>query len=138
MKIGTGLKSHANEGARMVLRDYRTGLDLEDGEGQKAALLLLGSDSDAVRRVEREFQHRNTEQAKRTRDARITPEAWEAHQLNKLVAATVGWEHCEYDDTTEFSPELIRRFYVEEPWARDQAQEFVDDRANFSGASKTN
>ena len=135
--LSTNLRSTANAGAPMVLRHYATGADIVDGDGNKATLLLLGSDSDVVKQCEREFQLRTTEIAKRTLDARISPEAWEQYQLDRVVAATTGWEHCAYEGEAEFSAELVRRFYRNEPWAFEQAQAFVDDRANFSGASKT-
>lgn len=137
IELGTTLRAAANTGAPMVLRHYATGADLEDGEGRKATLHLLGADSDAVKQCEREFQLRTTELAKRARDSRISPEAWEQYRLDRVVSATTGWENCAYDGEAEFSTELIRKFYRQEPWAFEQAESFVDDRGNFGGASKT-
>lgn len=137
LELGTTVRSNANAGARMVLRHHVTGADLEDGEGKKVVLFVLGRDADAVKRCEREFHRRNQEQAKRSRNHSIDAEVWEQHALNIAVVATTGWENAGYKGRTEFSADLIREFYRNEPWALEQVQAFMDDRANFSEPLKT-
>lgn len=137
IEIGTTLRQDANTPTPLVLRDYRTGADLQDAEGNKATLLVLGDDSDAAKRCERAFQRRVKEHAQRTRSSSITAEMWEEHQVAKAVATTVGWEHVAYQGEAAFSLALAERFFKNEPWALEQQEEFRSNRANFSGASKT-
>jgi hypothetical protein len=137
MDISTTLRQDANTPTRMVLRHYATGLDLEDEEGKKVALLVMGADSDAAKRCDRDYKRRMREAAVRRRDGQIPPEMWEEYVIEMAVATTVGWEHASYKGTAEFSADLIRQFYRAEPWALEQHQEFIADRAHFSGASKT-
>lgn len=137
IELHTDIKEVANEGVRMVLRHPVTGADFEDEAGNKAALIVLGKDAKVARKLDREFQKRVSDHSRKNRSRDIPPEMWEQHELDKAVATTVGWEHCSHKGQEAFSAELIRQFYLEEPWALEQWREWHDDRAHFSRASTT-
>lgn len=134
IELGTTLKETANAGVRMPLRRMGTGPELADGDGNVAALYVLGADSDVARQCERDFQKTLDEHSKRHRSGAVPPELWEEHRLEKAVRLTTGWEHCSYQGTTTFSAKVIRDFYRNEPWALEQVERFVTDREHFAGA----
>lgn len=136
LELGTDLKKNANAGMPMTLRHPETGADMEEG-GEPVQLLLLGKDSDAYQRVERAFQKDLTTAARRARSGAIDPQVYEDHVVNRVVACTTGWRNCSYQGEETFSPELIRRLYRNEPWVLEQAAQFIEDRAHFTGASTT-
>lgn len=63
---------------------------------------------------------------------RITAEEVDAQHINLLAAVTISWEGLEWNgEKLECTPENAKMLYSELPWLRDQASEFITDRANF-------
>ena len=121
----------ADDGVPMTIRHLETGLPM-DGQ----TITLLGTDSRAYR------EH----VAKRENS--IAQQAWGSHgkmpkgfldsmkqrALDDLVVLTVGWTLDGIDgNPVEFSKEAARELYSDAgmAWLRDQAEEFVKERANF-------
>ena len=121
----------ADDGVPMTIRHLETGLPM-DGQ----TITLMGTDSRAYR------EH----VAKRENS--IAQQAWGSHgkmpkgfldsmkqrALDDLVVLTVGWTLDGIDGKpVEFSKEAARELYADTSmaWLRDQAEEFVKERANF-------
>lgn len=137
MELGLNLTADASAGAWMTLRDPRTGEDLQDEHGKPARLKLAGKDSTQWRKAADDTARRQLEESARNRKWRMTPEALRAASLRQYAAVTLDWENCAFNGTSTFSVETARDFYASEPWALDQVEEFIGDRANFSKGSKT-
>lgn len=137
MELHFNLTEKATAGAPCVLRHPVTGEELRDDDGP-ATLILAGKDSEQYRAAELDLQRRQLEEAKRNpRGYRLTPEQLRDQALFLLVACTLGWENFTYKGESTFSPALARQFYLQERWAADQAQGFIDERSHFLGASTT-
>jgi hypothetical protein len=69
------------------------------------------------------------------KDAILTPEELEAERIELFVALTVGWDLVVTDH--EFSQLNARELYSlpTAPHIREQIEEFINTRANFSRAS---
>ena len=121
----------ADNGAPMTIRHLETGLPM-DGQ----TIILLGTDSRAYR------EH----VAKRENS--IAQQAWGSHgkmpkgfldsmkqrALDDLVLLTIGWTLDGIDGKpVEFTKEAARELYSDTSmaWLREQAEAFVQDRANF-------
>ncbi|MFN9087349.1 MAG: hypothetical protein ACK6DP_12370 [Gemmatimonas sp.] len=155
-KLGTlKLKTKANEGATMIVRDP-FGEANDDSEfppllaedGTPATITLLGADSDAARRYDHqraaEAQNRLYASAfgKAKKSVVVTPEdiaAQAQYELDKLVALTVGWHGFEDDEgqPLAFTADAVRELYAQNPFVREQALGFIMDRARFFGPSST-
>ena len=63
----------------------------------------------------------------------------EADDLETLVALTVAWHGFEDSDDKPlpFSPDAVRSLYASSPMIREQALEFIGQRANFFDKSPT-
>jgi len=137
MELGLKLAEAATAGAKLALRHPVTNLPLED-DGKPVCLILAGKDSAQYRKAALALERRYQEDARRMRGAfQVTPEQRRANELSLLVAVTLGWENAELGGETTFTPELARALYEQQDWVREQADAFVDDRANFLPASKT-
>ena len=74
------------------------------------------------------------------RSTRVTPEQIEAEGNDLLAALTKGWKLVDLDGNpidVPFSQENARELYAltAVAWLRDQVDEYIGDRANFSKAS---
>ncbi len=122
-KIDT--KSAANEGAKMEVRDA-AGVPLTKPDGTPITITLLGRDSDTFVKQENANTNRRLAQGPRLK---LTAEALKAEAIGLLARCTVAWdfdEPCTYETATE----LYTRF----PAIKEQADEFIADRANFTKA----
>lgn len=105
----------------MVLRHPATGEDLD------ITIKLLGKDSAEYRKAVSKVGNSRINQRKK-----VTVEQTQQDALDLLVAVTVGWAGMtENGEELEFSPENAKRVYRDYPWIKEQADEFVHDRANF-------
>jgi hypothetical protein len=149
--------TRATAGAAMIVRDL-TGEPNDDGEapallavdGTPATLTLLGADSPQAKRQgyhkQAAAQNRLYANAfsgkKGKKGATVTPDdiaEQEADDLETLVALTVGWHGFEdsNDKPIAFSAEEVRSLYASSPMIREQALEFISQRANFFEKSPT-
>lgn len=116
-----------------------TGQPLIDKTGKPAMLLLYGMDSEAAQKHKREA---TTRVLRRRNRNSVTAEELEAQNVEFLVSLTAGWylvnpagEPVDF----AFSAQNARQLYSTRlmSWIREQADEFVGDRATFLQGSQT-
>lgn len=136
----------ANRGAVMTVLHPVDRVPLKGADTQPITLTLLGRDSDEFTRAERNAR-------KAAREAMVKRQAYSPADEDRmadaaLAAATTGWsgipmawlEAGGTDETpAPFSAENALKLYGNPGvrWLRDQADEFIGDRANFMKASPT-
>jgi hypothetical protein len=120
--------------SRMTLLD-RQRQPYRNGDGRAAWIELYSADSDIARKHRRAVTRKRL--AMRGR-GKITPEELEAEDTELLIALTAGWELVITD--LPFSKENARELYLNPkiPHIREQVEEYVNDRGNFSTASSDN
>jgi hypothetical protein len=94
-------------------------------------LTLLGADSDTYRDAQRKLQRKRLGQMAKQRRIALTPEELDAEALEILVKVTTGWHVISGGQALVFSAEAVRALYKRRVWVREQAEEFISDRANF-------
>ena len=120
------MEGGANAGARCDLVHPTTGAPTG------AWLQLLGADSDAYRERQRALQRKRMASVAKKWRLVLTPEEGEAEALDLLVAVTTGWGGLTAGgQPLAFSAEAARALYTRRRWIREQAEEFIGDRANF-------
>lgn len=125
--------------SRMTIVHPTTRQPLRDAEGKPAYIELYSADSEIRRKHDRAVARRRL--AMRGR-GKITPEELEAEAVELLAALTTGWHLLDLaGDVVDvaFTPENARELYAatKMTWLREQVDEYVGDRGNFSGASST-
>lgn len=115
-----------------------TGAPVRAADGTYVSVFLMGTDSDAYRRRANEAVLERMERAKSGRQVEMSDlEEAEEKALSLVVDCTVGWDGV-YDTEgalVPFTRENVRSFYKAFPAAREQADRFIADRANFLPAS---
>lgn len=97
-------------------------------------LQLISADSDEYNAVRRNVLTQRIRQSAKTRKPTVTAEQVEADALDMLVACTKGWSGLRLQGKPlEYTPEAARMLYTEYAWIREQADAFINDRANFLG-----
>lgn len=117
--------SAANAGAVMQVTHPGTGDDIKG-----MTITLMGMDSDVYRkeikkRAEKSLNSRN----KREKVDLDEAEKKGAELLAKLTLSWTGFE--EGKDKLECTPANAQRIFLEYRWLRDQAEQFISERANF-------
>ncbi|MBF0375535.1 MAG: hypothetical protein HQL38_18530 [Alphaproteobacteria bacterium] len=121
----------ANRGAAMTLLHPATRQPLLDSEGQAVAITLAGQDSEAWRKAQRIVSNRRL--AARGK-AKLTAEELEVEALEMLARCTLAWTGVVIDGKAlDCTPANARHLYERLPWVREQADDFVADRANYLG-----
>ena len=119
-------EASANDGARLNLHHPITNTPTG------AWLQLLGADSDAYRAAVRSLQRGRMKQLSRTRRVVVTPEDVESDALELLVVATTAWGgFATAGQPLTFTADAAKVLYKRHSWIREQAEEFINDRANF-------
>jgi hypothetical protein len=124
------------EGSELHLRDP-AGSPLSNDDGTPMSLTLLGSDSDVAVKARNASTNRVLKQRGR---GQITAESAQADATALLAACTTGWNITLGGQKPEFSREAVARLYADPKFAfiREQADEFIAERANFmKGSPKT-
>lgn len=121
----------SDEGADMELRHPATRAVICNEAGDPITIRLVGTDSTIYRKAQAAITNRKLAQNKR--NVKITAEELEADGLELLAKCTVNWHHDLAVDGAplEFSVDNARKLYRRFPWIREQAEEFVNERANF-------
>lgn len=124
----------ANQGATMELRHPTSGEALKydvDGEERVMHLVLLGRDSDELRRNQRKIIDKRLRDQQRGRVTKVAAADLERESVEILASAVVGGvvylQGKEVPVTSDTFVDLVARF----PWIREQADAFVEDRSNF-------
>lgn len=133
----SGLALDVDKPGRLMLVNPVTRQPLRDGAGNEAWIDLYSSDSAAARTCMRAQSRRRLNVRGRVR---LTPEELEADSVELLAALTVDWRLLSLDGEhldVPCTPENARELYAEAAvaWIREQVDEFVGDRSNFSKAS---
>lgn len=124
--------------SRMVLVHPVSRQPVRDKEGKEAFINLYSADSEMARKHQRAVTRRQL--AMRGR-AKNTPEELEANAVGLLAALTApDWYLVDFNGDpidVPYSPENARELYTEPAvsWIREQVDEYVGDRGNFSKAS---
>lgn len=127
----------ADEGAVMEVRHPVTNEVLKQDNGEPVTITLAGRDSDRVKRLQRATLDRRLAGGRR-RNLSFTADEIDKNRLEELVALTLGWSGIVLRGSLiEPTAENARDLYQTVDWVREQAEEFVDDRANFLKASPT-
>jgi hypothetical protein len=116
----------SNEGANMVLRHPVDGTPLLRDDKEPMYIRLAGMDSEHWRRA----NQANFDKRAKSRQ-RVTAAIVEEDTINLFVACTLGWNIQMDGKDVDFTEGHVRGFYTEFTWAREQADNFVADRANF-------
>lgn len=96
-------------------------------------ITLLGQDSAVYRKMQITKQQAILNRmAKGKKVADLDAEKLAEDNIEDLVKLTVKWTGFEINgEALAATPENFRMVYTEWPWIKEQAQEFVGNRANF-------
>lgn len=96
-------------------------------------ITLLGQDSAVYRKLQLTKQQAILNRmAKGKKAAELDAEKLADESIDDLVKLTVKWTGFEVNgEALAATPENFRTVYTEWPWIREQAAEFVANRANF-------
>jgi hypothetical protein len=127
----------AEDGAVLEIRHPTSGAVLSNGDGRAVTLTLAGMDSQRARKAERQATNRRLRMGGR-RAISVTADELDNDSLDLLAACTLAWSGFAVDGSElECNAENARRLYRQFPWLREQAQQYIDDRANFLTTSQT-
>lgn len=118
----------ADEGALMQVRHPETEEAIEG-----MTIILLGQDSAVYRKIQLAKQQAALSRISKGKKAvDLDAEKLAEDSIDDLVKLTVDWEGFTLDGKAlDATPENVRMVYSEWNWIKEQAQEFVADRANF-------
>lgn len=96
-------------------------------------IILLGHDSAVYRKLQLAKQQSILNRmSKGKKAAELDAERLNADLIDELTKLTVGWSGFTLDgEELTATPENVKTVYSEWAWIKDQAQEFVSNRANF-------
>lgn len=97
------------------------------------SIVLLGHDSAVYRKMQLAKQQSILNRmAKGKKAAELDAERLNADLIDELTKLTIGWSGFKLDGKElDPTPENVKTVYSEWAWIKDQAQEFVSNRANF-------
>lgn len=97
------------------------------------SIVLLGHDSAVYRKLQLAKQQSILNRmAKGKKAAELDAERLNADLIDELTKLTIGWSGFKLDGKElDPTPENVKTVYSEWAWIKDQAQEFVSNRANF-------
>lgn len=103
--------------------------------GKPIGLLLFGRDSAAWKKHQRGI----TQRLLGRRTMKQSAEEIEENALSQTVALTAGWPvpFQVNGERLTYSPANARKLYQTFPWVKEQADEFIGDRANFLTVSQS-
>lgn len=123
------LTQSADIGAEMTVIHPITGLPLCDEDGNVMKLFLVGSDSKRLREA---MKVRARSELMKRNPIKFDLDDAENKAAELLAACTLGWSHViEGGVNLEFTNENAKRIYLKFGWLRQQADAFINDRANF-------
>lgn len=119
----------ANNGAFMQITHPVTNVPMCEKDGTKVGINLLGLDSDKFRQIKHKATNRTLN---KKRNQVRTAEQIEEDSVRNIAALATGWQGIDNKGKPrEFSIDEVVALLTEEPWIREQCEEFVSDRANF-------
>lgn len=134
--------SGADQGADLELMTPSGTLITDSATKKPWTIRLLGVDSKKYQDAQHRLANKRIQRRSRSRRAIVTSEELDTDQLELLVEVTTGWCDCikltADSAPLPFNRENVRMLYSSYPWIREQAEEFIADRANFLGESLRN
>lgn len=125
--------SAADGSAKMEVRDA-AGVPVLKEDGSPITITLLGKDSDAWIKAENAATNRRLAQGTRIK---LTAEGLKADAIAGLARVTVAWDGVGIGEAeTPCTYENAVRLYTQAPAIREQVDEFISDRGNFTKASQ--
>lgn len=121
--------------ATMELRHPVSDEVIMHGEGDEQrpmTITIYGTDSQHVRNVQRAQQDRRLQKAQRMGRVNATAEAIEASTLEILAKSIKDWDITVHDEQPDYSQNAAIALLKEFPWIREQVDNFMSDRANFT------
>ena len=111
------------------IHDDGAEVNIKDGEGNNTKLFIKvrGVDSKAVRKHNKRQQKAYIECLRK--DQEFDDDKW---LIDGLVSATIGWRGI----TEKYDEKLCKELYENAPYVREQVDEFIADRANFTKAKR--
>ena len=96
-------------------------------------IILLGHDSAVYRKMQLAKQQAILNRmAKGKKAAELDAERLNSDLIDELTKLTVGWSGFTLEgEELKATPANVKNVYSEWAWIKDQAQEFVSNRANF-------
>ena len=116
------------EGSEMPVLHPTTGEPLKDEKGQVATIKLAGVDSDIYRKASNKITNRRVKKGSRSQS--MTIERVEADAMELICACTLQWSGLLVGGKVPKTPEEL---YAGAKWLRQQAEEWIHDRANYLG-----
>lgn len=110
---------------------------MDEATKKPVAICLRGLDSPEYAAAQ--FRMADRRISKAVKKGRVDANAMRAEdvyneQLDLLLDCTVGWEGVQLDGVTlEYNRDNARKLYLRLPFLREQAQTFIENRANFLG-----
>ena len=103
--------------------------DEETGKitSEPVTLRLVGQDSDIFKKV----QNRITNKRSKMRPGQLTAERLSADTLQIVEACTVGWSGNLVLNGEQ--PTVAKEIYQGRKWIKEQAEQYIYDRANYLG-----
>ena len=100
-------------------------------------ITVVGMDSEVYRKTSHHQRSRRLKSIRPNgKSSGINMEELEADGIELLAACTTGWKNMSYRGSElPFSKENAVMVYKEQAWVREQVDEAIGDRANFSGES---
>lgn len=107
---------------------------------QPLKLILLGPDSKKYRQAFRTNTEKRIARSQAARNKRVDGgqefDLAEQESFDIVTGCTIGWNLVDASlNAVTFTPNAIREFYRRFPAARDQADVFIANRANFLSSS---
>lgn len=119
------VKKAASEGSVLELLHPVTGEVVKDEKDKPFSLTLIGSDSDTFKRSMR----RNVEKRMNNKSKKVDLDSSEMDGINILASCTID---CYLIlNGKKVDAKDISEVYKDFPWVREQAESFINDRANF-------
>jgi len=115
------------EGTEMPVLHPTTGEVLKDEKGQIASIRLAGVDSDIYRKAANIITNRRV---KGSRNPKMTAEKLDADTLELVCKCTLSWTGILIKEKV---PKTAEELYAGAKWLRQQAEEWMHDRANYLG-----
>lgn len=111
------------------IHDDGAEINIKDGEGNLTKLFIKvrGVDSKAVRQHNKRQQKAYIESLRKDKD--FDDDKW---LIDGLVSATIDWRGI----SEKHSDTLCRELYENAPYVREQVDEFIAERANFTKAKR--
>jgi hypothetical protein len=121
----------AEQGAKLVLRDPISNEVLTDDAGNEQFIIFRGKDSITYQKTVNKITNAKFEKANRTRRLIGTAEESLNEEIELLAQAAISWNVFIGGQKPECNVAEVRKLLTKLPPIREQAQAFVDNRANF-------